>query len=118
MPDPLNPTPDDIANNMDDQPAAQLQAKKGQSLADELTAARIGPIGKKGQLIGFRKFDDSEGDVELPLSTFGVTEGFLHDHPEGSDRGGYIWHALRGNEVAIYQDGDGSWQIPDFPPKF
>lgn len=62
------------------------------------------PVCCKGQV---SHLTDSETEEPVPLPE-GV-EGYLDDHPEGSDRGGYVPFLYSGLHRIYYYEPDGAW---------
>ena len=81
-------------------------ATKKTSLADELNQRELTPgTVIEGKVYGF--FDSDDNDLEFEESKTGVTHGYLDEHPEGADRGGYCPWVFRDEESAFWHE---EWQ--------
>ena len=67
-------------------------------LHDELNELNAEPKTNKGEVT----LEDQDGN---PLEVEG--KGYVDEHPEGSDRGGYVPYWERGEEQAFYEEEDG-----------
>lgn len=101
-----------LAKELNDKGVVPDMAVKGQ------IHALIKLIENKDEALahGFTEDQINEGGVfqaEIPLSDFGITEAYLEEHPEGSDRGGYVPTVFRytpgAKETAYYMELDGEW---------
>ena len=60
-----------------------------------------------GQVIGFTRYEGNEEDgegeeISYSLAELGVDKGYLDEHPEGADRGGYCPFVFVGDAEAFY----------------
>ena len=84
-------------------------------IADVLTGLGVQPEIAKGQIV---QLTSDEGDLSFDqlAKRFGflVCEGWLEEHPEGSDRGGYVPTLFFGQSsdelyqgISVYHDENG-----------
>lgn len=74
-------------------------------LADRLNAKKVSPSIDKGKVVALIDMNW----VKYPLDSFKITDGYLEEHPEGADRGGYVAYVTDGTDGAYY-DSDGVWR--------
>lgn len=68
-------------------------------LAEFLNSNDVRPVCRKGQVT-----------LEpLAPDELGITDGYLHEHPEGSDRGGYVPTVFTASGSAYYDENAGEW---------
>lgn len=70
-------------------------------------------VTKEGRVVGFTRYEgdeeDGEGEeVSYSLDELGVDKGWLDEHPEGADRGGYCPFVFVGEASAFFHD---EWQV-------
>ena len=89
-----------------DQVASQMQ-----SLTSRLNAAEVHPKVSEGKVVGlFRYGPDNETEIDVPMAEFGITDGYIDAHPEGSDRGGYVPFVFADKVSSHYDETGGDWQ--------
>ena len=77
------------------------------SLAQRLNEARIWPNTERGKVTLFKQ--DEEGDATEEKVVGFDGEGYVDEHPEGSDRGGFVPYWESGGEKAYHYEPDGEW---------
>lgn len=66
------------------------------------------PVLEEGKVVSFIKFDDDDDEVPFTLADLDVDKGWLDEHPEGADRGGYVPFVFAGEAKAFFHSGE--WQ--------
>jgi hypothetical protein len=82
-------------------------------LAEYLNSNDIVPECAKGRVSLVRR-DDSDEFIPLALeelSSIGFIEDYVEEHPEGSDRGGYVPTIHTSDECAYYDESAGEWYM-------
>jgi hypothetical protein len=74
---------------------SEHERKETMTLAEELNGANAQPNCEKGQVTV------AIGDTQLT--------GYVGEHPEGSDRGGYVPTVFRESESSYYDSATGEW---------
>jgi len=75
-----------------------------------LNDAGVYPMVCEGE-VTLVKEDDEGNEVEVALSEFNIIKGYVDEHPEGSDRGGFVpWVRLNDDVEAYHMENDGCWQ--------
>lgn len=82
------------------------------SLAEELTSMELVPYCERGQVTLVKYDVNSRNYTNVPqevIDRLGVVEGYIDEHPEGSDRGGYVPTVFAGDDAAYYDENEGEW---------
>jgi hypothetical protein len=71
------------------------------------------PVPSEGKIVSFYRLnefmrDDDDGQIPYTLADLGVDKGWLDEHPEGADRGGYVPFVFAGEAKAFFRSGE--WQ--------
>jgi len=66
------------------------------------------PVMREGQVVSFFQCNDADEEVPFTLADLGVDKGWLDEHPEGEDRGGYVPFVFAGEAKAFFHSGE--WQ--------